>query len=159
MAFFGESLSSRFDTTRSTPTPLARRLICMLFSPIRVNLIGKLLLDKFIGLQVQPQRANRIIMNPVLNPWREAATLILVAKVSNLKRLGSHMDSTTITSKIRGETADPDQVNLSSDLSDKARVRLNRVVELINKTDYRIMMVKRSSLSSFMASAYVFPGR
>ena len=97
-------------------------------------------------------------MNPVLNPWKEAATLILVAKVSNLQRLGSHMDSSTITSKIRGQTADLDQLNLSSDLTDKARSRLNRVLELINQTDYRIMMVKRSSLSSFMASAYVFPG-
>src|SRR5689334_21167875 len=29
---------------------------------------------------------------------------------------------------------------------------------MIAKTDYRIMMVKRSGLSSFMASAYVFPG-
>lgn len=28
----------------------------------------------------------------------------------------------------------------------------------IAKTDYRILMVKRSGLSSFMASAYVFPG-
>lgn len=98
-------------------------------------------------------------MNPVLNPWKEASTLILVAKASNLQRLGSHMESTTITSTVRDQTADLDQLNLSSDLSDKARKRLTRVLELINQTDYRIMMVKRSSLSSFMASAYVFPGR
>lgn len=97
-------------------------------------------------------------MNPVLNPWKEAATLILVAKVQNLQRLGSHMDSTTITSTVRDQTADLDQLNLTSDLSDKARKRQTRVLELINQTDYRIMMVKRSSLSSFMASAYVFPG-
>lgn len=97
-------------------------------------------------------------MNPVLNPWKEAATLILVAKVTNLQKIGSHLVSSTITAKIKDQTTDQDHVNLSNDLSDKAKIRLNKVLELINKTDYRVMMVKRSSLSSFMASAYVFPG-
>ena len=104
------------------------------------------------------QREQKIIMNPVLNPWKEAATLILVAKVSNLQKLGSHLESTTITSEIKDQTTDNDHLNLSRDISDKERLRLKKVVELINRTDYRVMMVKRSSLSSFMASAYVFPG-
>lgn len=99
-------------------------------------------------------------MDTVLNPWKEAATLILAAKTSNLQKLGSHLNPVTITSKINKEQApDQDHVNLSNDLTDKAKLRLNKVVESINKTDYRVMMVKRSSLSSFMASAYVFPGK
>ena len=98
-------------------------------------------------------------MDTVLNPWKEASTLILVAKISNLPKFGSHLDQITITSKIKDQLADQDHVNLSNDLTDKAKLRLNKVLELINKTDYRIMMVKRSSLSSFMASAYVFPGK
>lgn len=98
-------------------------------------------------------------MDTILNPWKEAATLILVAKISNLEKLGSHLDSSTITSIIKDQQTDQDQLNLSSDITSKGRVRLNKVLELINKTDYRVMMVKRSSLSSFMASAYVFPGK
>lgn len=121
----------------------------------RTLLFARILSDRLIGSRLQSTK-----MNTILNPWKEAATLILVAKTTNLQKLGSHLDSTTITSIIKDQqSADQDQVNLSNDLSDKSRIRLNRVLELINKTDYRVMMVKRSSLSSFMASAYVFPGK
>jgi len=97
-------------------------------------------------------------MEVVLNSWKEAATLILIAKTSNINKFGSHMDSSTITSFIRDSQTDQDQVNLSGDITDKDKVRQNKILNMMNKTDYRIMMVKRSGLSSFMASAYVFPG-
>lgn len=47
-----------------------------------------------------------------------------------------------------------------SDLQDSMReqARQEQLARSLESIDYRIMMVKRSALSSFMASAFVFPG-
>jgi len=61
-------------------------------------------------------------------PWREASSLIVVSRTSFIDKVGRNSSLTS------------NQWN-SSDVC-----------------DYRMMMVKRSGLSSFMASAFVFPG-
>lgn len=61
-------------------------------------------------------------------PWKEASSLIIVSKAA-------------LTDKVnRNSSATANQWNSSV------------------TSDYRLMMVKRSGLSSFMASAFVFPG-
>ncbi|KAI1281965.1 Nucleoside diphosphate-linked moiety X motif 19 [Halotydeus destructor] len=77
-----------------------------------------------------------------LPPWKEAATLILVAKASMAQKVGGSLaKSLAVSSRVV-----PD---------DKQNARH---LAAVAKTDYRILMVKRSGLSSYMASAYVFPG-
>ncbi|XP_053202849.1 acyl-coenzyme A diphosphatase NUDT19-like [Panonychus citri] len=58
-------------------------------------------------------------------PWKEASTLISIARSSFTNKSGESLESKT---------------------------------KQLTSTDYRVLMVKRSNLSSFMASAYVFPG-
>lgn len=63
-------------------------------------------------------------------PWKEAASLIITARATRQEVVGNSLH------KIMGAA------------------KWNN----ITKCDYRLLMVKRSSLSSFMANAYVFPG-
>lgn len=77
------------------------------------------------------------------NPWREASTLILVTRASIAQKVVPDLSQTLmVTSRV---------VQSSDDATIKASKEFC-------KTDYRVLMVKRSKLSSFMASAYVFPG-
>lgn len=64
-------------------------------------------------------------------PWKEAATLIIAARITLKDMVGVNLAKVMSNSK--------DKTNKS-------------------KCDYRLLMVKRSNLSSFMANAYVFPG-
>ncbi|KAF8782671.1 Nucleoside diphosphate-linked moiety X motif like protein [Argiope bruennichi] len=68
-------------------------------------------------------------------PWREASSLIIASRLSlhDVVAKGKNL-STLMNSKAWNYTTRP------------------------NTSDYRILMVKRSGLSSFMANAYVFPG-
>ena len=65
-------------------------------------------------------------------PWKEASSLIIVARTSVSEKVGRNLHQ-----------------NSSGDQQKPAKP---------SKCDYRLMMVKRSGLSSFLASAYVFPG-
>ncbi|XP_074594561.1 acyl-coenzyme A diphosphatase NUDT19-like [Brevipalpus obovatus] len=77
------------------------------------------------------------------NPWKEASTLIMVARASIAQKVGPDLaQNLMITSRVV-QAADKQSIKASKNLY---------------KTDYRVLMVKRSNLSSFMASAYVFPG-
>ncbi|XP_067144823.1 acyl-coenzyme A diphosphatase NUDT19-like [Centruroides vittatus] len=64
-------------------------------------------------------------------PWKEAATLIIAARVTLKELVGVSLANA-----------------LSSSKSTTGQSRC----------DYRLLMVKRSNLSSFMANAFVFPG-
>lgn len=63
------------------------------------------------------------------NPWKEASSLIIAAKVDNSK----------------------------SGLSSK-EVKSFQTVLPLDDCDYRLLMAKRSAKSSYMANAFVFPG-
>lgn len=74
-------------------------------------------------------------------PWKEASTLIIVARASLTQKIGHDLgQNLVVSSRV-----------LPNDEKLKSQKRQT-------STDYRILMVKRSNLSSFMASAYVFPG-
>lgn len=77
-------------------------------------------------------------------PWKEAASLIVVARASMSQKVGQSLTkSMVVASRI---------------VQDEKHKAIASQSSTIAKTDYRLMMVKRSGLSSFMASAYVFPG-
>ena len=77
-------------------------------------------------------------------PWKEAASLIVVAKASISQKVGQSLTkSMVVASRI---------------VQDEKHKAIASQSSAIAKTDYRMMMVKRSGLSSFMASAFVFPG-
>ncbi|UYV71177.1 NUDT19 [Cordylochernes scorpioides] len=62
-------------------------------------------------------------------PWREASSLIIAARITLQELVGS---------------------NLGKALSSS--------VKRISRSDYHLLMVKRSNVSSYFANAYVFPG-
>ncbi|CAG2109710.1 unnamed protein product [Medioppia subpectinata] len=66
-------------------------------------------------------------------PWKEASSLIIVSRASLTDKVVRNSGPKSVQSTANGRN-------------------------LWASCDYRIMMVKRSGLSSFMASAYVFPG-
>lgn len=77
------------------------------------------------------------------NPWREASTLIIVTRASIAQKVGPDLAQNLMMTSRVVQSSDNQAINASRNLC---------------KTDYRVLMVKRSNLSSFMASAYVFPG-
>ena len=77
-------------------------------------------------------------------PWKEAATLVIVARASMTQKVGQSLSKSMVVA--------------SRVVRDDKHKALASHSSAIAKTDYRIMMVKRSGLSSFMASAFVFPG-
>lgn len=68
-------------------------------------------------------------------PWKEAASLIVVSRAPLRDVVGHDLASAMI-----------------------ATVWNNQTNQRVSRCDYRVLMVKRSSLSSFMANAYVYPG-
>ncbi|GIY19555.1 nucleoside diphosphate-linked moiety X motif 19 [Caerostris darwini] len=73
-------------------------------------------------------------MEPV-PPWREAASVMIVVRTSLQELVGNNLASMMHRAR-------------SSDRQPASK----------NHCDYRLLMVKRSGLSSFMANAYVYPG-
>ncbi|UYV83698.1 NUDT19 [Cordylochernes scorpioides] len=69
-----------------------------------------------------------------LPPWRESSSLILASRAPMHEVIGTNLSS------VMGAT------------------KWNYSRESRSGTDFRLLMVKRSGLSSFMANAYVFPG-
>lgn len=84
-------------------------------------------------------------------PWREAASLIMVTRASIPQIVGSNLsDNMIATSRVlpsSSSSVTPTTIN------SKSRSKL-----LPNSVDYRVLMVKRSNIASFLASAFVFPG-
>lgn len=77
-------------------------------------------------------------------PWKEAASLIVIARASMSQKVGQSIAKSLVVS--------------SRVIHDEKSKAVASASSAIAKTDYRILMVKRSGLSSFMASAFVFPG-
>ena len=78
------------------------------------------------------------------NQWREASTLIIVTHTSLAQKIAPSTDGDQKIIVISEFEPSIDDDKLSSSSYDDS--------------DYRILEVKRSSSSSFMASAHVFPG-
>jgi nucleoside diphosphate-linked moiety X motif protein 19 len=68
--------------------------------------------------------------------WKEASSLIIVSRASVSEKVGRN----------------------SAKISANPSKTLQQLQRSSATCDYRLMMVKRSGLSSFMASAFVFPG-
>lgn len=91
-----------------------------------------------------------------MQSWREASSLIIVTRASVKASVASN------TNILKSSVVE----SLSSHQSKQDNNEINQAFEVqqpthtkqINQYDYRLMMVKRSGLSSFLASAYVFPG-
>lgn len=80
-----------------------------------------------------------------MQPWREASSLIIVTRASVKASVASNSNiikSSVVESLSASQRQIPEH-NINSNQS---------------QYDYRLLMVKRSGLSSFLASAYVFPG-
>lgn len=88
-----------------------------------------------------------------MQPWREASSLIIVTRASVRGSIASN--SNIIKSSIV-ESLSARQSKQDLDASDAPNQQNTDLKQ--NQYDYRLMMVKRSGLSSFLASAYVFPG-
>lgn len=71
-------------------------------------------------------------------PWKEASSLIIVARSSISEKVGRGLSKTQV---VTSRVINPQTSKASS-----------------RGADYRLLMVKRSGLSSFLASAFVFPG-
>ncbi|XP_070382538.1 acyl-coenzyme A diphosphatase NUDT19-like isoform X1 [Dermacentor albipictus] len=67
-------------------------------------------------------------------PWKEAASLIVVSRAPLRDVVGKDLATAMMATVWNNQT------------------------ERVSRCDYRVLMVKRSSLSSFMANAYVYPG-
>jgi len=78
-------------------------------------------------------------------PWKEASSLIIATRASISQRVALDL-GTNLTSFTRVQSDSKPQNHLTYETIANGKV------------DYRLLMVKRSEVSSFMASAYVFPG-
>nr|XP_050046467.2 acyl-coenzyme A diphosphatase NUDT19-like isoform X1 [Dermacentor andersoni] len=67
-------------------------------------------------------------------PWKEAASLIVISRAPLRDVVGKDLATAMMATVWNNQT------------------------ERVSRCDYRVLMVKRSSLSSFMANAYVYPG-
>jgi nucleoside diphosphate-linked moiety X motif protein 19 len=102
-----------------------------------------------------------------MQPWREASSLIIVTRASLRASIASNSNiirSSIVESLSAHQSAQG--VSTTDETRDHATInepaeQLSEPSHSSNKQsqyDYRLMMVKRSGLSSFLASAYVFPG-
>lgn len=110
--------------------------------------------------------------NPL--PWREAASLIIVTRASVPQIVGSNLSENMIatsrvlpTSKPSFSSSSPSLPSstiLTPSSSSVPNTQLvacksnSRTQILPRSVDYRLLMVKRSNIASFLASAFVFPG-
>uniref|UniRef100_A0A6G1SKA5 Nucleoside diphosphate-linked moiety X motif 19, mitochondrial n=1 Tax=Aceria tosichella TaxID=561515 RepID=A0A6G1SKA5_9ACAR len=97
-----------------------------------------------------------------MQPWREASSLIIVTRASVRASIASN--SNIIRSSIVESLSAHQAVQTAATANEtKDYATPNEPSEPTHSSkpgqyDYRLMMVKRSGLSSFLASAYVFPG-
>lgn len=103
-----------------------------------------------------------------MQPWREASSLIIVTRASVRGTVASSnniVKSSIVESlskqhqqqtKAHNSTsAGSTQIHPNGDITSQPTAN---TLMANSPFDYRLMMVKRSGLSSFLASAYVFPG-
>lgn len=104
-----------------------------------------------------------------MQPWREASSLIIVTRAS---LRGSVASNNKIIKSSIVESLDPSQnqqhqesqISLNEQttqlpINEAQNVQSTATTNKQSQSyDYRLLMVKRSGLSSFLASAYVFPG-
>lgn len=93
-----------------------------------------------------------------MQSWREASSLIIVTRASLRASVASNSQviKSSIVESLSARQNDDNAQNL--DNFDQQNVETYPSSRQNNQYDYRLMMVKRSGLSSFLASAYVFPG-
>ncbi|KAG9509186.1 Nucleoside diphosphate-linked moiety X motif 19 [Fragariocoptes setiger] len=87
-----------------------------------------------------------------MQPWREASSLVIVTRAPIR---GAVASSHSIIKSMIVSSSTPETTN---ETSAAAATTTTTSFKSATDCDYRIMMVKRSGLSSFLASAYVFPG-
>lgn len=130
------------------------------------------------------QAANWELKSPpkMLQPWKEASSLIIVARAQMKPHVTSNskiIKSSIVESLMERQQLQLKQQNLqdadsqidNAQYQDGAQTSTTTFTTTTTTTpttsasqqdvdscDYRVMMVKRSGLSSFLASAYVFPG-
>lgn len=94
-----------------------------------------------------------------MQPWREASSLIIVTRASVRASVvsGGNVIKSSIVENLSTHQAKQDTEfnNIPSQSNNETNINSKHNS---NQYDYRLMMVKRSGLSSFLASAYVFPG-
>lgn len=100
-----------------------------------------------------------------MQPWREASSLIIVTRaslkaslVSNSNIIRSSIVESLSASQNKEASAPTDQSNEATSGQQQQQQQIIEPISSNKQYDYRLMMVKRSGLSSFLASAYVFPG-
>lgn len=91
-----------------------------------------------------------------MQPWREASSLIIVTRASVRASIASNEN--VIKSSIVESLSASHQKQESESNNVTSQQNTTATSSNNSQYDYRIMMVKRSGLSSFLASAYVFPG-
>lgn len=92
-----------------------------------------------------------------MQPWREASSLIIVTRASvraSVVSSGNVVKSSIVENLSAHQTKQETEFNNNPSQSNNE----TNINSKHNQYDYRLMMVKRSGLSSFLASAYVFPG-
>jgi len=98
-----------------------------------------------------------------MQPWREASSLIIVTRSSVRASIasGNNVIRSSIVESLsahqNAHQQDSSENNVPSAAQQNLSTQLNTPTKQ-SQYDYRLMMVKRSGLSSFLASAYVFPG-
>lgn len=97
-----------------------------------------------------------------MQPWREASSLIIVTRASMRASVASNSNiikSSIVESLSAHRTRQDDDETEEDHLLARQPSTDSALLSKHNSQyDYRLMMVKRSGLSSFLASAYVFPG-
>lgn len=98
-----------------------------------------------------------------MQPWREASSLIIVTRASVRASIASQNNiiKSSIVESLSAHQSKLDNATVeTTELNDIPTIsQTNESITSSSKHyDYRLMMVKRSGLSSFLASAYVFPG-
>lgn len=102
-----------------------------------------------------------------MQSWREASSLIIVTRASlkaSIASNGNIIKSSIVESLSSSQQQQQQQQTNNDELTSQQNATITITPEQQiatlqnNQYDYRLMMVKRSGLSSFLASAYVFPG-
>lgn len=95
-----------------------------------------------------------------MQQWREASSLIIVTRASIRASIASNNNvirSSIVESLSAHQNAQQHEEDFDATSAQSPIIQLNSSSKQ-SQYDYRLMMVKRSGLSSFLASAYVFPG-
>lgn len=95
-----------------------------------------------------------------MQPWREASSLIIVTRASVRASIASQSNiiKSSIVESLSAHQSKTDATTTELNDTPTTSQQNEPIITSSKQYDYRLMMVKRSGLSSFLASAYVFPG-